>query len=79
VLNYSDSNNNVVISSVFPSRSSVNTISDVDIVQVHVDVDNRVSLYEEKRPEVMRIGNNIMNTANICNDSIESELRIRGT
>jgi hypothetical protein len=69
----------VVISSVFPSRSSVNTISDVDIVQVHVDLDNRESLSEEKRAEVMRVGNNNTKTANGYDKSIESKLRSRGT
>ena len=39
----------MVASDIFPSRSSVNTISDVDIVQVHVDLDIRESLLEEKK------------------------------
>ena len=75
VLNYSDSNNNGVISRIVPSRSNVNTISDVDIVQVHVDLGMRDSLLEEKREKVMRVGNNNVNTANGYNNSIESKLR----
>jgi hypothetical protein len=69
----------VVISNIFPSRSSVNTIIDVDIIQVHLDLDIRESLSEEKMEVVMRVGNNIINTASVCNDSIESKLRRRST